>query len=869
MSCKEKTHPSVSLSEGIEENPITDSLFGVLSEKQQYYQHFLIEIPTNYQNNIDSLSNWILDVQPGGLSFVNWDLDSVSRLKRKLDTLDLIQPFICVDYFNYLNIDSYPFWDASIENCDLKWTKVFSNDGVSMIDFGRIEKSKIFYEWIAKWEEAKGKNFIVNHYEDKNIKLEFQSFITDLKTTHNALEIDLSILDTVSLETLRNAYSFTGVFIVSTQKRSINQQIENGADLIRVNAGQLDLNSLPYEDWRPNQKNQKIVEESTKRILAFKQKSNEITANKSAKEQVLSVSDNLFFNSNVLLKNESKIIPFEAGVKIYSEVKISIGSTLRKENEFSIKMSSIEENLDQIINGKGLKLVFLNDTISDSLALRICQVEKSKNTLFCFSNSNNYWRLKDTPNLIFLNKSKKKESDYSIILQQLTGQLAFNGNLPFSDTLLTGVKTKKIKLARTDPSFCSVSADSLKGIDWAIRSAINGNAFPGCQVIIAKDGCVFYDKSFGYHTYDRQKPVTSESLYDVASLTKVVATTMVGMKLFEMGTYQLSDSLKDFLPDTLRDYLPYPSTIRNITFQELFTHSSGLPAGFPVLPYMQYTTSEIGRFDKFYCDIKDSVYSIEVAENLFLEKCYQDSMWLKLNQIWLDPSKQYRYSDVNMNTLYFIFKSILQGDPNKYGFDYTTDELKAKNLFVEFLYDKVYGPLGMNRTNYKPLDNFAKTEIVPTEKENFWRKQLLHGHVHDPNAALYGGIAGNAGIFSTTHDLAILAEMLLRKGLYNGQRYFSAETVNKFSSSQPNSFRGLGFNKPSLNTSAFGCADDAAPETFGHTGFTGTCIWIDPVNKITYVFLSNRVNPSVNNRIYQYGIRANIHQMAYDARLFE
>jgi CubicO group peptidase (beta-lactamase class C family) len=356
-------------------------------------------------------------------------------------------------------------------------------------------------------------------------------------------------------------------------------------------------------------------------------------------------------------------------------------------------------------------------------------------------------------------------------------------------------------------------------------------------------------------------------MYDLASLTKVVATTMVGMKLYEMGAYKLKDSLGKFLPDSLKFHLPYPSTIRNITFEELFVHQSGMPAGFPIIRYMQYTSAEVGRFDKYYCDRADTSYCIEVAENYFLEKEYADSMWLKLNQIWLDKSKPYKYSDVNMNTLYMMFKSIIQSNPSKYGFIEPAKKLKEKDLFVEFLYNTYYKPLGMERTRYKPLRHYNATSIVPTEDESFWRKQLLQGHVHDPNAALMGGIAGNAGMFSTTNDLAILCQMMLNKGVYNNQRFLKEETVIKFTSAQETSTRGLGFNKKNINTTGYGMADSCSLLTYGHTGFTGTCFWIDPQSDLIYIFLANRVHPKVNNRIYGFNIRKRIHNFAYDARL--
>jgi len=398
---------------------------------------------------------------------------------------------------------------------------------------------------------------------------------------------------------------------------------------------------------------------------------------------------------------------------------------------------------------------------------------------------------------------------------------------------------------------------------------MNGKAFPGCQVLLAKDGCIIYDAQFGHHSYKRQKPVTNESIYDLASITKIFATTMVGMKLYEMGGYKLKDSLGDYLPDSLKDYLPYPSTIRNITFEELFIHKSGLPAGFPILKYMMYTTEEVGSVDKYYCDQQDSVFAIEVAENFYLDKEYADSMWLKLNQIWLDKSKPYNYRDVNMNTLYMMFKSIIQKNPKTYDFNEPSKKLEGRDLFVEFLYKTYYEPLGMDRTRYKPLQMFNANTIVPTEDESYWRKQLLQGHFHDPNAALMGGVGGNAVMFSTTNDMAILCQMLLNKGDYDVKRYLNAETITKFTSAQEQSSRGLGFNKKNISTTGFGMATESSISTYGHTGFTGTCFWIDPEEGLIYIFLSNRVHPKVNNRIYNYGIRKSIHNTAYEARMFD
>lgn len=851
------------------ETTLSDSLFGELSEKQQYYQHFIVEVPVVFQQNIDSLANWVVENEPGGIRFSGWDLDSISRFKIKLDTLPIIQPLYYANYFDYLGIPNYSYWNSAEHNRDSALTRVFENDRIGLVSFGgTYENSEAFNDWITEWKSRSGINIVQAAYEDENVKRDYQNFMLALQNTNDIVEVSLAHFDTVQLNGFRQSANFKGMFLVSTKEESINQQLNSGGDLFMVSMDENIRGAIPYKNWKLLEENRPIFEESTKRILDAKSKLIQSTIRAGVEEQKEAVQTNLLYGSAALISNHGKNIPINKGLNVYSEDKISINKKLKTENGFKIHKKNIEENFDKIVASEGVKLVVLSDSSSLDLLSKIGSLEPDDNLLLCFSNPNFYSSLISANNLIYYPRNSANKLDYTALLQLCSGQLAFKGDFVAEDSIVTGIKTTKIKLARTDPAFCGLSKDTLRKIDYAVQGALNGRAFPGCQVLIAKDGCIIYDKSFGYHSYDRVKPVTSESLYDLASLTKVVSTTLVGMKLYEMQAYGLLDSLSGYLPDSLKDHLRYPSTIRNITFQELLTHNSGMPAGFPIIKYMRYTSDEIGRFDQYFCDIADSIYSTEVAEDFYLDIIYQDSMWLRLNQIWLDPNKGYKYSDVNMNTLYFLFKSILQNDVRKFGYTLQEGDLKKRNLYVEFIYDKFYEALGMERTKYKPLKHFSKNEIVPTENERFWRKQLLHGHVHDPNAALYGGVAGNAGVFSTTNDLAILGEMLLRKGSYNGVQYLKPETVTKFTSAQPGSHRGLGFNKPSINTSAFGCADSAPQDTYGHTGFTGTCIWMDPVNKITYVFLSNRVHPTVNNRIYQYGIRKRVHQFAYDAELF-
>ncbi len=852
----------------ITEHALFDSIYGELSAQDQYYQHFLVEIPATYQADMDSLSKWLISFQPGGVGFIDWSEDSLLKLKKKLDTTISVQPLYFANFYTYINLPVYPYWDVNTKNCNPKWTQVFSNGHIGLVDLNdQSQRNELRTAWTENWTKETGTQFISHHLCDTNVAADFERFRSILKSSDHLLELNLSHFDTVALNRFRMIYKYQGQYIVNVNMDAINTQLKGGADFVRVRLSPNQSAPIPFSKWQVNEQERAAFDQSTQRILSMKSKLNCNSGYNQMAEQKESVRLNFSVQSCALLNNESGVLPLSAGAHFFSRDNFSIDANLKKENGFKSSQDDLM-NILQIAKKDGVKIVLLPDTLSTTQVGEIKKVTKNQETVFCFSNPGQYVLLKETPNLVFLHPTLREKENTNLLVQLFTQQLNLDGDFSYNNSVVKGVKIEKNKLARVSPVFCGLSTDTLKKIDYAASSAINGQAFPGCQILLEKDGYIFYDKSFGTYTYEDTALISPESMYDVASLTKVVATTMVGMLLYDQGAYKLTDSLKDYLPDSLSKSLRFPSTIRNITFQELFTHQSGLPAGFPVINYMQYTNAEVGRLDRYYCDKPDSVYSIEVAENFFLEECYTDSMWLRLNQMWLDPSKQYKYSDVNMNTLYFVFKSILHNNPEKYGFKLKKNEQKTRDLFVELLYTKIYNELSMAHTKYKPLQHYPKNTIVPTENERFWRKQLLQGHVHDPNAALYGGIAGNAGIFSTSNDLAILCEMLRQKGMYAGKRFFKSETVEKFTSAQPNSFRGLGFNKPSMNTSAFGCAHSAPQATYGHTGFTGTCFWVDPINNISFVFLSNRVYPQVNNRIYQYGIRRTIHQLAYDSRMF-
>lgn len=437
------------------------------------------------------------------------------------------------------------------------------------------------------------------------------------------------------------------------------------------------------------------------------------------------------------------------------------------------------------------------------------------------------------------------------IAQQLAAQAVFggipvSGRLPISMGELyvagSGFNGAKTRLGFTIAEEFGISTDSLNKIDWLAQSAIWSGATPGCQVVLAKEGKVIYNKSFGRHIYDTLAPyVQRTDLYDLASVTKIAATTMTAMWLHSRQMLELDRGIGYLFPDTLKRY----SRLQNITFRDLLLHQTGLSSAMPIYKYMSYRDELHGVFDMYWCDYDSTQYTIEVGENFYMDSAYQDSIWIDVHSSW-PGTPDYKYSDLNMNLLYYYLSEV------------------AQMRMDSFLVREYFEPLGLRNISYLPRQHYPLYRIVPTEDDNYWRFQLIHGYVHDPSAAMMGGVAGNAGLFSNALDLAVMMQVVLQKGSYGGVEFFSEETATEFMTRHVShgSNRGLGFNMQG-NTGVI--ANDAPENTVGHTGFTGNCAWVDPENEIVYVFLSNRVHPDqMNKKLQSYGVRGNIHQVIYD-----
>ena len=802
-----------------------------LSENETFAQQLIVNCNENDLKQIDSFVNWAIEFQPGGLSFTNWDIEDIQALSIRFDTIDFIKPLFIANFFETIEERSMPIWASNKTFQDSIYFNCFKQSGIDWIEF---DSSAYNYPNTLNWFDKLNKSNTIRpvygiqlaNYFKRNLK----GYINLTKGKKRVIKFDSPKVDSLPIEYLKRATRFNGLIIVKSNS-SYHRALNGGADMVEVKNRDL----INQSDWIFSVSSVN----SAKKILEYKSSLNKSKQIYNANAQLKYTKYNYIAKSTVLLRNKNKLVP-SAKINTITWNKFIIKGLPSSKANYIIEIPS------------GLDLTLIDSLISQKELKRI---------LVVFSVPSQYRFLKSVPNLCYRYKGETKNNKF--FEAQINGGLPISGSLVFNQNKVKGILTKAIRISDVAPEYIGADSEKMAPISGYVNQAIAGRAFPGCQVIALKKGVIIYSKSFGTADYDQKNPVNQQKIYDLASLTKVVSTTLIGMKLYESGYYDLQDSLKQYLPDTLNKYVPSGSHLKHTTFQELFIHKSGLPSGFPIIEYMRKAADLDTRFDTFYCDYNFENFDIEVAENLYLGNQFEDSMWLKLHKLNLNPEKSYVYSDVNMNVLYLMFKSMLEKESSAR----KDKKGKLKNSFEVFLYKTFYQPLGMKKTVFNPRKLIRKEDIVPTENERFWRKQLLQGYVHDPNAALFGGVAGNAGIFSNTNELAILCQMLLNKGVYNNKRYLESSTIEKFIATQPGSHRGLGFNKRTITNSAYAMADSADISTYGHTGFTGTCFWIDPENELIYIFLSNRVHPKITNKIYEYKIRKRIHQVFYDAMM--
>ncbi|MDA0313785.1 MAG: serine hydrolase [Bacteroidetes bacterium] len=405
-----------------------------------------------------------------------------------------------------------------------------------------------------------------------------------------------------------------------------------------------------------------------------------------------------------------------------------------------------------------------------------------------------------------------------------------------------GLLNSQNRLAYGSPESVGMDGKKLDKIDAVVTQMIESKAAPGGRVCVVKDGKIIFDRSYGHLDYEKSAPVTTETVYDLASITKVAATTLAAMFLHSRGELDLTKPLEHYLPELKN------TTKGGILLKNLLVHEAGLKA---FIPHYTKTLSSGKWNPSYYKDSISQEFTLPVSNEMFAKNSLRDSLWKwTVNSELLPKPHGYVYSDL---TMYFMQEVI---------------ERIVNQPLDGFVDQNFYAPLGLQSLTFKPFEKMPLSRIAPTEKDLTFRGRQIQGYVHDPGAAMYGGVAGHAGLFGTAQDLAVILQLLLNKGSYGDITLMKPETVEAFTKRQSTqSRRGWGWDKPDPEKGKGGPAGKLAPKsTFGHTGFTGTCMWADPENQLIYIFLSNRVYPKAeNNALIDLGIRTQIHDLIYEA----
>ncbi len=459
---------------------------------------------------------------------------------------------------------------------------------------------------------------------------------------------------------------------------------------------------------------------------------------------------------------------------------------------------------------------------------------------------------------------KKFNNKYSVVMayendtmaqdmaaQSILGVFDVNGILPVSASVDfkagDGNYSKNAYvMGYSIPEYTGINKDSLtEKVNRIVEEMFDSAATPGCQILVAKDGNIIFDQCYGYWTYDKKRKVQHDDIYGLASVTKVMATTISMMKLQNEKKVSVFDRFSKYLPEV------DTTNKRDLRIVEAMAHHAGLT---PWIPAYRKTLDTInGKIvpsKRYYRSSPDEKFSIKIAEHFYLRNDYPDTLWSILLASPMLPSKKYKYSDLGL----IMTKEVL--------------EKVAGMPEDKFVTDNFYNPMGLWHTGYNPWKRFPKSMLAPAEDDKYWRMQIVQGYVHDMWAAMLGGVSGHAGLFSNSRDLARIMQMIVNGGKYGNKKFFDYPVIYTFTTRYRTATRrGIGWDMKELDKNKeCNISELASPSTFGHYGFTGTCVWADPENKIVYVFLSNRTFPTMKNRkMYKYNYRTKIQTAIYES----
>jgi beta-glucosidase-like glycosyl hydrolase/CubicO group peptidase (beta-lactamase class C family) len=570
----------------------------------------------------------------------------------------------------------------------------------------------------------------------------------------------------------------------------------------------------------------------------------------------------LYENAITVLNNKKDILPIKnlnqkiAYVKFGDDDNSSFLSTLKNHTEITeVSASSIDslnlklKKFDTVIIGfHKSDVAWKNHDFTETELLWLQEIaKKNKVILNVFTKPYSLLPITNFDEIEGLVVSYQNSTISQVVAAELIfGAIEAKGKLPVSINsnfnVNDGLSTQKLnRLGFTAPENVGMNPVKLLEIEQIANKAIQDKMTPGIVVLAARKGKVVYQKSFGYQTYDNSKAVTISDIYDVASLTKIIATLPNVMQQYDKGKVTLETTLEKMIP------LFKNSNKSSINFKDLLLHNAQLQ---PFIPFYKQTIDSAGNpLEKYYKKTSDKQFSKQVADSLFMRNDFHDTIMKIIVDSKLLAEKKYKYSDFT----FMILKEYL--------------EIATSKKLDELVQDNFFKSLGMNNSLFNPLQKRDKNDIAPTEIDTYYRHQTLQGYVHDQGAAIEGGIQGHAGLFSNAMDIAKMMQLYLQKGTYGNIEYFSSKTFDDFNTCYlcaEGNVRGLGFNKPrGIDNPASKSASDTS---FGHTGFTGTMAWADPETETVYVFLSNRTFPEyTGNSLSKAKIREQIQQVIYDA----
>jgi beta-N-acetylhexosaminidase len=577
-----------------------------------------------------------------------------------------------------------------------------------------------------------------------------------------------------------------------------------------------------------------------------------------------SINRQLYQNALTLVRNDDSAVPITdlAQAKIASVCIGGNAATFQRSlsNYAAVTHYNTAKEIDPKIlpalKSKSVVIVSLHNInrkaganfgVSQSTVNFINNAAKSSKVIVCVFGSAYGIGALDSANCVVAAYEDNKMTQ-ELAAQGIFGAFGMTGRLPVTvstkTTVGSGVGFKSLNRLRTAvPEEVGLNSDTLAKIDAIANSLIAQGAAPGCQVMVVKNGAVVFHHTYGFSTYQNTHATDSSDLYDMASVTKIMATTGSLMTLHTQDRFDPEKNMGDYLPELKG------TNKANLQIKQVMAHQAGLTAW---IPFYQQTVDEKTKklLKGNYKKQPEGEFDVRVCENMYIKRAWTDKIWQQIYASEVAANPKYKYSDLGFITFAKTIKAIT-GEP--------IDVYTQKNL---------YEPLGMAHTTFKPLEKFDKSQIIPSENDQYWRHSVLQGDVHDMAAAMIGGVSGHAGLFSNAHDVATFFQMLLQNGNYAGKQYIAPETVKLFTTRVAGSTRrGLGFDMKDLASAKIeNVTHKVSDQCFGHTGFVGQSVWADPKHDLIYVFLSNRTFPTMDNKkMNENQWRTKIHDVIYRA----